>query len=172
LKPVLDHYAVGFRVMHGFTSATAVNDVAEDDDGRDLVVLYVGDFDPSGLYMSECDLPQRLADYGGDHVRLRRVALTKDQTEVPRVDGELVEWVTDLPSFPASDKRKDPRYPWFVKHHGNQCWEIDAMDPRDLRECVEREIKTLIEPVAWARCESVNKAELESLQTILSKWKG
>jgi hypothetical protein len=33
LKPVLDHYAVGFRVMHGFTSATAVNDVAEDSDG-------------------------------------------------------------------------------------------------------------------------------------------
>src|SRR6478736_2780146 len=70
LKPVLDHYAVGFRVMHGFTSATAVNDVAEDDDGRDLVVLYIGDFDPSGLFMSECDLPQRLAEYGGDHVEL------------------------------------------------------------------------------------------------------
>jgi hypothetical protein len=159
LKPVLDHYAVGFRVMHGFTSATAVNDVAEDDDGRDLIVLYVGDFDPSGLFMSECDLPQRLADYGGDHVQLRRVALTRSQA-------------AGLPSFPASDKRKDPRYPWFVKHHGNQCWEIDAMDPRDLRECVEREIETVIEPVAWARCEAVNKADLESLQTILSKWKG
>jgi hypothetical protein len=46
------------------------------------------------------------------------------------------------------------------------------MDPRDLRECVEREIRALIEPVAWARCETVNKAELESLQTVLSKWKG
>ena len=159
LKPVLDHYAVGFRVMHGFTSATAVNDVAEDDDGRDLIALYVGDFDPSGLFMSECDLPQRLAEYGGDHVDLRRIALTRGQA-------------AGLPSFPASDKRKDPRYSWFVEHHGNRCWEIVAMDPRDLRECAEREIKTLIEPVAWKRCEAVNKAELESLQTILSKWKG
>jgi hypothetical protein len=159
LKPVLDHYAVGFRVMHGFTSATAVNDVAEDDDGRDLVVLYVGDFDPSGMYMSRCDLPQRLADYGGDHVKLRRIALRPDQT-------------AGLPSFPASDKRKDPRHPWFVEHFGARCWEIDAMDPRNLRECVEREIKRLIEPVAWARCETVNAAELESLQTILSNWKG
>ena len=63
LKPVLDHYAVGFRVMHGFASATAVNDVAEAADarGRPLVALYVGDYDPSGLYMSERDLPQRLA---------------------------------------------------------------------------------------------------------------
>src|SRR6516164_2521472 len=44
LQPVLDEYGVGFRVMHGFTSATCVNDVAEDDDGRELVALYVGDY--------------------------------------------------------------------------------------------------------------------------------
>ena len=34
LQPVLDHYAVGFTVMHGFSSATAVHDAAEDNDGR------------------------------------------------------------------------------------------------------------------------------------------
>jgi hypothetical protein len=158
LKPVLDHYAVGFRVMHGFTSATSVNDVAEDDDGRTLVVLYIGDLDPSGLYMSECDLPQRIAEYGGDHVELIRIALDPYQA-------------AGLPSFPASDKRKDPRYPWFVERHGTRCWEIDAMDPRDLRDCAELAIKALIEPVAWTRCETVNAAELESLQTILSNWK-
>jgi hypothetical protein len=158
LQPVLDEFAVGFRVMHGFTSATAVNDVAQDDDGRKLVVLYVGDFDPSGLFMSERDLPQRLLEYGGDHVELQRIALTPSQT-------------TDLPWFPAADKRKDPRHPWFVKSHGNRCWELDAMDPRDLRECVEQAIEELIEPVAWARCETVNAAEQESLRTILSNWK-
>jgi hypothetical protein len=157
LKPVLDEYAVGFRVMHGFTSATAVNDIAEDDDGRDLIVLYVGDFDPSGMYMSERDLPERLEDYGGTHVEVRRIALTAEQTE-------------GLPSFPASDKRRDPRHPWFLENYGNRCWEIDAMDPRDLRECVEEAIKELIEPIAWERCEIVNKAEQESLQTVLSAW--
>jgi hypothetical protein len=109
--------------------------------------------------MSEEDLPKRLAEYGGDHVNLGRIALTRAQA-------------AGLPSFPASDKRKDPRYPWFVGHHGRHCWEIDAMDPRDLRDCVEQSIKAQIEPVAWARCETVNAAELESLQTILSKWKG
>ena len=159
LKPVLDKYAVGFRVMHGFTSATAVNDVAEDSDGRDLIVLYVGDFDPSGLFMSECDLPQRLAQYGGAHVKLARIALRQEQAG-------------GLPSFSASDKRKDPRYRWFVERYGERCWEIDAMDPRDLRECTELAIRELIEPTAWARCEVVNAAELESLQTILTNWKG
>jgi hypothetical protein len=157
LGPVLDNYAVGFRVMHGFSGATTVHDVAEDDDGRYLIVLYVGDFDPSGMYMSEEDLPNRLAKYDGDHVMLERIALARAH-------------VRGLPSFPATDKRKDPRYKWFCANHGDRCWELDAMDPNDLRACVEREIKKLIEPVAWERCEVVNRAEQESLKTVLEGW--
>ncbi|HMF22514.1 MAG TPA: hypothetical protein VKG24_10355 [Pseudolabrys sp.] len=157
LGPVLDDYAVGFRVMHGFSSATTVHDVAEDYDGRDLIALYVGDFDPSGMYMSEEDLPNRLSKYDGHHVTPKRIALKREQT-------------TGLLSFPAADKKDDKRYPWFVRNYGNRCWELDAMDPNDLRACVKREIKKLIEPVAWKRCEIVNKAEQDSLRGILQKW--
>jgi len=157
LRPVLDDFAVGFQVMHGFSSATTVHDISEDNDGRPLIVLYVGDFDPSGMFMSEEDLPKRFNKYDGDHVRLRRIALTRDH-------------VKGLLSFPATDKRKDPRYAWFVKNYGKRCWELDAMDPNNLRACVKREIKKLIEPVAWKRCEVVNRAEQESLKTVLEKW--
>jgi hypothetical protein len=157
LQPVLDEYAVGFRVMHGFTSATTAHDLAEDDDGRPLIILYVGDFDPSGMYMSEEDLPARFAKYNGDHIKLKRIALIPKQLK-------------GLPSFPASDKRKDPRYKWFVANYGRRCWEIDAMNPNDLRRIVKREIVKLIEPAAWERCKIVNEAERESLQTVMSKW--
>jgi hypothetical protein len=159
LRPVLDEFAVGFQVMHGFSSATIVHDISEDDDGRPLVILYVGDFDPSGMFMSEGDLPNRFAKYDGDHVSLKRIALTREQ-------------VSGLLPFRARDKKKDPRYAWFVRNYGQRCWELDAMDPNDLRNCVKREIKKLIEPVAWKRCEVVNRAEQESLRTILQKWKG
>jgi hypothetical protein len=157
LKPVLDHYAVGFQVMHGFSSATTVYNISQDGDGRPLIILYVGDFDPSGLFMSEEDLPARFAKYGGDHVVIKRIALTRGH-------------VNGLPSFPATDKRKDPRYKWFRANHGDRCWELDAMDPNDLRECVGQAIIELIDPVAWQRCEIVNRAEQESLKTILEKW--
>jgi hypothetical protein len=157
LGPVLNRYAVGFLPVHGFSSATAAHDIAEDDDGRPLVILYVGDFDPSGLFMSEVDLPARFDRYNGDHIALKRIALTTKQ-------------LTGLPSFPATDKRKDPRFKWFRANHGSRCWELDAMDPRDLRTCVEKAIKKLIEPVAWKRCETINKAEQESLKTIIAKW--
>jgi hypothetical protein len=102
LAAVLDEFGVGFRVLHGFSGATTIYDVAQDDDGRPLIALYVGDFDPSGLFMSECDLPDRLDKYEGYHVELERIALLPSQTR-------------SLPSFPASDKKKDPRYSWFVR---------------------------------------------------------
>jgi hypothetical protein len=159
LAPVLEKYAVGFRVMHGFSGSTTIHEVAQDDDGRPLIVLYAGDYDPSGMYMSERDLPDRLSKYGGDHVQMRRVAL-------------LQRDLAGLPSFPASDKRKDPRYAWFVRNFGLQCWELDAMDPNDLRDRVEHEIVEHIEPGAWARCDRINRVEQESLRTVLAGWGG
>jgi hypothetical protein len=157
LQPVLDKYAVGFRVMHGFGSATVVHDVADYDDGRDLIALYVGDWDPSGMYMSERDLPDRLEKYDGYHVRVARIALVKEQ-------------LTGLPSFSAGDKRKDPRYKWFVQNYGNRCWEIDALDPNVLRDCVEANIEAEIDWDEWRRCEVVNAAEQESLREVLTSW--
>jgi hypothetical protein len=75
LAPVLDKYGVGFRAVHGFSSATMAYDVSNYDADRPLIVLYVGDYDPSGMYMSKCDLPARFFKYGGDHITLARIAL-------------------------------------------------------------------------------------------------
>jgi hypothetical protein len=159
LDPVLDAYGVGFRVMHGFSGATTIYDVAQDDDGRPLVVLYVGDYDPSGLCMSEHDLPDRLAKYGGDHVALQRIALCR-------------EHLSGLPSFPASDKKRDPRYRWFVRNFGQRCWELDALDPNNLREIVQQAIEAEIDPATWNRCAAIEKPERQSLRTVLDSWKG
>jgi hypothetical protein len=158
LAPVLHKYGVGFQVMHGFTSTTCARDLAQDNDGRDLIVLYVGDYDPSGMFMSEDDLPSRLNEYGGDHIEVRRLAITREQA------GELL-------SFPAADKIKDPRYKWFVPRYGDRCGELDAMDPNDLRDCVEAAIKELIEPEAWERCETVNAAQVTSIDGFIRTWK-
>jgi hypothetical protein len=159
LLPVLDAYGVDFQPMGGFGSFNKANDIAQDNDGRPLIVLYVGDYDPSGMWMSERDLPERLSKYGGHHVILKRIALTQ-------------EHLRGLTSFPASDKRKDPRYKWFVKNFGKRCWELDAMDPNELRACVERAILDHIEPVAWERCKVVERAEQASLREVMASWRG
>ena len=159
LAPVLDEYRVGFRVLHGFSGATTIHDVAQDDDGRELLVLYVGDYDPSGMYMSERDLPERLAKYGGGHVTVRRIAL-------------LPQHLEGLPSFPASDKTKDPRYSWFVREFGKRCWELDALDPNTLRSIVDDAIQSEIDSESWAHCAATEEAERELLRIVIGGWTG
>jgi hypothetical protein len=159
LAPVLDEYGVGFRVVHGFSGATTVYDVAQDFDGRPLIILYIGDYDPSGMWMSERDLPERFAKYDGGHILPKRIALRPLQ-------------LRGLPSFPASDKENDPRYKWFVANYGDRCFELDALDPNDLRALVDEAIRTEIEPIAWERCAVVEKAERASLRTVLDSWNG
>jgi hypothetical protein len=158
LAPVLDKYGVGFRVLHGFSSATTVNDVAQDDE-RPLTALYVGDYDPSGLYMSEHDLPDRLEKYGGYHVDIERIALVRSDLD-------------DLSTFEASDKYGDPRYKWFVENYGDTCAELDAMDPNNLRDLVETALAAEIEPEAWERYLVANRAEQESLRSYFKAWRG
>ena len=159
LRPVLDQYAVGFRVMHGFGSATTVHGTSQSNDGKRLVVLYVGDIDPSGLFMSEVDLPKRFTKYDGEHVTLKRIALTKKQ-------------VTRLPSFSAFDKQNDSRFDWFISNHGDRCWELDAMDPRALRNLVEGEINSLIDRDLWGQQEAHEAREKTSLEAMLRWWGG
>jgi hypothetical protein len=159
LKPVLDKYGVSFLVLHGFSSATLIYNTAQDYDGRTLIALYVGDYDPSGMYMSERDLPTRLEKYGGDHVLLRRVAIDKFD-------------LGDLPTFPAKDKEEDSRYRWFVKNYGRRCAELDALDPNELRDRVEQQINFCIEPDAWERGVLNDRAEQESLRLYFNGWNG
>jgi len=163
LAPVLDDYGVGFRVFHGFNSATSMNDIAEAtaDQTAPLRVFYIGDWDPSGMKMSEVDIPGRLDSYGA-WVEMSRLSLTAQDTQRPELATA---------SFPASDKRKDSRYPWFVRNFGNLCWEVDALSPVVIRDRVEGAIRSMITDAdAWHRYEATEQAELDSLGVVLGEW--
>ena len=109
LAPVLDAYGVTFRVMHGFGSTTAVHQIAEETQaaGKQLTPLYAGDWDPSGLNMSEHDLPQRLARYGADADLIRVALVEKDLATLPSFAVET--------KGPTATSKGDPRYQWFVE---------------------------------------------------------
>jgi hypothetical protein len=151
VRPILDEFAVSFQVLHGFGSATSLHSVAEESlrGERYLEILYIGDCDPSGMHMSEVDLPGRVERYGGA-VDVTRIALTaSDCTDA-------------LPSFNVATKQKDHRYRWFRQNYGQRCWELDAMNPNALRERVHDAILSRIDIDAWVHCQTVEKAERES----------
>lgn len=159
LGPVLREYGVTFRVMHGYASATVVNDIADLSNASDklLVALYVGDWDPSGKHMSDVDLPKRLDEYGAN-VEMIRVALVRDD-------------LGDLPSFDPETKRQDPRYEWFKRSVATVCYELDAMPPPELRTTVEAEIRSYIDLPKWARACEVEAVEKESMEEFHKSWR-
>ena len=158
LGQVLREYGVTFRVMHGYASATVVNDIAELSlvTDRQLVALYVGDWDPSGKHMSDVDLPRRLDEYGA-LVDLKRIALAEPD-------------LAKLPSFDADSKRSDPRYRWFHQNVGGACYELDAMPPPELRRRVEHEIVRHIDMKKWIRAREVEAVEVESMRQFQRQW--
>jgi hypothetical protein len=161
LEPVLNEFGVTFRVMKGFTSFTAAKQACVDSqtaaaNAQQLVALYIGDWDPSGLFMSEVDLPKRLGEYDGD-VELQRIAILRGDIE-------------RLPHFNVTTKRGDPRYRWFRSNYGQRCWELDALDPRTLRGRVRTAIASHIDRDLWNQSAVVEKAEIESMERFHAAW--
>jgi hypothetical protein len=156
LRPVLQDYGVPFMAVHGYNSATKAYELAQEIQRapRLQVFLYVGDYDCSGMHMSEVDFPDRLTRYGAEHFSFRRIALIKYD-------------IAGLPSFDA--KKTDPRFRWYVNHYGHRAWELDAMDPNDLRDRVRGEIQQYIEAESWERHKLTEKAEQETVKTIAER---
>ena len=217
LAPILNQYGITFRVMHGFTSTTNVAVVMEErrrNRERPFLAIYVGDFDPSGLYMSEVDLPQRITAHHRRLVGLDLVAFREgldprqeyygrwhDKTpaelealgEMLLMAGEAGEASAlgdltvrrvaltetdvlrgDLLHYDVTTKSDDTRYDWYCFTYGNQvneqAWELDAMNPNDLRARVEAAIREQIDVPTWERSVAAEGAEAASLRAVLDRW--
>jgi hypothetical protein len=170
LEPVLHEFEVDFLPVGGYASATRVHELAGVVTATTpLRVFYLGGYDPSGLGMSEQDLPARLVRYAPSEVfweydhegfRFRRLAVTEGDTH--RLGLDL--------SFPARDKHKDTRYPWFVQQYGTRCWELDAMNPNDLRERVREAIVAELDQPAWDRYVAAEAVERASIVETMRTW--
>jgi hypothetical protein len=151
LQPILDELKVPLLVAHGYNSATAAYDLAQRslDHDRPLKVLYVGDYDPSGMQMSEVDLPERLERYGGN-AEITRVAIIRRD-------------LSTLPDFSANDKFKNRNRPWYLRTYGERCVELDAMSPNDLRARVPDAILAHVAKEAWGESLERNLEEKDRL---------
>ncbi|MBL7169111.1 hypothetical protein ISS40_10600, partial [Candidatus Bathyarchaeota archaeon] len=106
---------------------------------KPTVVLYFGDFDPSGIDI-ERDLEDRLRKYDAGDFKVIRIALTKDQIQQ-----------YDLPPMPV--KRSDARSEGFLESYGDQSVELDALDPNTLKLMVAQSIASNIDLDLWSKKE-------------------
>ena len=149
LQPVCETWDITFMANRGYSSASAMYEaskrfIKELGTGKEIIVLYFGDHDPSGLDMDR-DVRQRqaLMIFGEENKLLSfenftRVALTWDQIE---------EY--DPPPNPA--KETDSRHESYTLEHGSNGWELDALEPKVLAALAEESIrKYLDEKKYWA----------------------
>jgi hypothetical protein len=180
LAPILGEYEVDFLPVGGYASATRVYELASiDTSAQPLLLLYLGDEDPSGRGMSDSDLPKRLARYasgftaedrwGEDEIAATLAEQRIDLRRIALTAADTVALGPDL-GFPASDKAKDPRYQWFVNHFGHRCWELDAMNPALLRVRVEDAIRAELDLAEWERYVVAEQVERESITQALGAW--
>ena len=164
VSDIANQYAVRTFPTRGYPSFTYVQRMAgyirNRLKGKPTVVLYFGDFDPSGIDI-ERDLSARLGKYNAGDFIVYRVALTRDQ---------IVKY--SLPPMPV--KRSDARADHFLASYGNESVELDALDPRTLKLMVAQSIASYIDLDAWRKKEEEIddlrvwiKDRLENMETLV-----
>jgi len=137
LKRVTEKYGIPIVVNRGYSSATAMHDAhlrfreAGVGSDQDCIVIYVGDFDPSGQDMIR-DITERIAEFNGAYnFDIHPIALTWNQIKQ-----------YNPPPNPA--KITDPRAKEYIAKHGPTSWEVDALPPEVLNGILTTTIDSLI----------------------------
>lgn len=136
----------------------AVKKMREMED-KELVVLYLGDHDPSGMNMPS-DLQNR-CKLMNLNVRFERIAITEeqiDQYNIPKLP---------LRKNPKTGKYKDPRAEKYVEKYGAWFVELDALKPSVLKQIVEEKVEELLDLEAFEDDQNTEEEEKEFLKDYL-----
>jgi hypothetical protein len=142
LKRVTEKYHINIMVNRGYSSASAMHDAFlrfvhnAAYENKPAKILYLGDFDPSGLDMIR-DIRDRIEEFQegyGDGSLVEEmkfsvvpIALTTDQ-------------IAEYQPPPNPAKITDPRSDWFIHKYGATSWEVDALPPQALNSILEEAI--------------------------------
>jgi hypothetical protein len=147
---------VDLAVCRGYPSLSFIRDIANKmvllyrgQESIHDVILYFGDFDPSGINIPEA-LEETLTNVFNAEFSLERIAL-------------LQEHIDAMDLIPAPVKTSDSRASRFQEEHGNEVYELDAVDPNILMDMIRAAISRHIDNKA---IESRNEAIREGRDKI------
>lgn len=169
LSRVTKKYHIPILVNRGYSSASAMYDsfIRFRDNGyyedKPIRVLYLGDYDPSGLDMIR-DITNRINEFSGGagfddfefNFKIVPIALTKKQIEEH-----------NPPPNPA--KLTDPRSKNYTDKHGFQSWEVDALRPEILNDILEENIHSLIDLDLYNSVVEQEKKHIANLKQLKTK---
>jgi hypothetical protein len=148
---------INFTANKGYSSASALYARGRHlgyqarTQGKKIIVLYLGDHDPSGLDMTR-DVLERLGMFAETGIKVERLALNYEQVET-------------LKPPPNTTKETDTRAAEYNRLY-KSSWELDAIEPATLAQIVTKAVLKYRNAGKWQKAvmaEKRMKAELQEL---------
>lgn len=169
LKRVTEKYHVPILVNRGYSSASAMYDsfMRFVKNGaykeRPVKILYLGDYDPSGLDMIR-DIKERIIEFQNGYNDGYMVEEMEFSVEPIALTREQIEQYNPPPN-PA--KVTDPRAKDFIKIHGRTSWEIDALKPDVLNTLLHDAILANIDESKYLEMVNREDADKDKLRSLV-----
>lgn len=129
--------------------------------GQGVMLLHLGDHDPSGIDMTR-DLLDRLT--------LLQNGSTLDW-DVERLALNMTQ-VRELNPPPNPAKTTDARFEGYRRQYGTESWELDALEPAYLNQLVQDHIEACIDDrEAWDARAAEIEAVKERLRRTAQRWR-
>lgn len=146
-------YTVPVVVCRGFSSISFLNDYKQRviTNNRRPVILYFGDFDPSGVEMMKA-MKTTFKDEMDIDIECKRIALLK---------GDISKY--KLPHDPTAIKAKDTRSKKHIEQYGNLAVELDALRPDVLEKKIRDAIESCIDMTNFQHEQNIQAVELAEL---------
>ena len=119
--------------------------------GRECILIYLGDHDPSGIAMTS-DIAERMELFCAA-VDVRRVALTMEQ-------------VAQYSPPPNPAKETDTRFAGYAKLYGAHSWELDALKPEILHGLITDSIKMNLDQEMYDAVFEQQEAERQQIKAL------
>lgn len=164
VEPVCNEFRVPYFACRGYSSQSEQWRAGRRisaclNASQKVVILHLGDHDPSGVDMSR-DNENRLRmfaqEYGDDFAFLR-IALTKEQVDQ-----------YNPPPNPA--KLTDTRSTGYIELYGDESWELDALDPTVIDGLIRQEIMGIRDEASWDAVVEEEEAARSVMQNISDNW--
>lgn len=148
---------VPYFACKGYTSMSELWRAAirHKDYGVPVTVLHFGDHDPSGIDMTR-DVQDRLRTFGAP-TEVVRMALNMDQ-------------VREFNPPPNPVKATDSRHNGYRDAFGDECWELDALEPTVIDRLIRDEIGERVDTKKFRAEQRKQETERELLREASNRW--
>lgn len=151
----VDYFSCRGYVSQSELHAAALRHREYERAGQSVVVIHLGDHDPSGIDMTR-DMQERLRLFGA-RTQVRRIALNLDQ---------IVQY--EPPPNPA--KLSDSRAKGYIRSFGASSWELDALNPDTLHKLIADAVDEYINAGPFMTYAGQQKAHREQLAKVAANW--